>query len=601
MAKKIEKQPEVKTVEVHFAQIRLDLLSPNEYNARRFEENMTDQRRARFNELVESVRLKGILEPLLVRPVNPDPVGPQAWEVIAGERRYRAALEVCNILGQHPENYLVPCMVRDVDDDEAFDIMVTENLQREDLTPFETAQAFQAYLQRHGSTVDSVAELSARTGIPPHAIRRQVRILELPAEVLAAWKAGQLTQSHAELLTRVGDQDQVIELATSCLRLKLTVRDLAERIGAASPDLERGAFDKGECQVCPYNTSVQSGLFSDLAPAGKCSNAGCFETKQSDFFTANWERSKACERFGTMGFRFGHRLPREHRMFAPQAETSGRCLQCESFVSVLRLTGAVISGYDRTCLGPLSCYEPLYCETPAASTPEVPETNQPDDSPDSSTVPAAKQPETKTVKAKATPPEETGPVFSATRGEKFREAFYSTAISDAIMSTPTSSPRIKPLTLLALALSSSTAKLHLCAGLGIDKTADIETLAAKIFEIPAEDILEELQGAACARVMDRSVTPGIRQMVATRFNVDLAKEWKFTAEYLESLSKSEMIRIGEEPGVLIWQDDQVKAYKQEHHKGKALMALKKEDLIDMILKSGAELVGKVPAEIIGKG
>ena len=172
---------------VSFAQIRLNLLSPNDFNARRFEENMTDQRRARFAELVESVRSKGILEPLLVRPVNPDLVGPQVWEVIAGERRYRAALEVCNILGQHPGEYLVPCMVRDVDEAEAFDIMLVENLQREDLTPFEAAQAFQIYLQRHGNTIDSVNELAARTGIPPHAIRRQVRILELPAEALAAW------------------------------------------------------------------------------------------------------------------------------------------------------------------------------------------------------------------------------------------------------------------------------------------------------------------------------------------------------------------------------------------------------------------------------
>ncbi|HBG07693.1 MAG: hypothetical protein A2075_09220 [Geobacteraceae bacterium GWC2_58_44] len=586
--------------EVRFEQLPLNQLSLNDYNARHFEENMTVQRRARFAELVDSVSVKGIKVPLLVRPL-PDA---DRFEVIAGERRYRAALQVCNILGQHPEQYLVPCMVYDVDEVEAFDTMLIENLQREDLTPFETAQAFQAYLQRHGNTPDSVTELSARTGIPPHAIRRQVRILELPPEVLVSWKAGSLTQSHAELLTRVGDRDQIIELVTNCLRLKLTVRELAERIGSISLDLERAAFDKSECQTCPYNTSVQSSLFADLTPAGKCGNAACFERLQRAYFTANWERSKACERFGTLGYRFGHRLPQEHRLLPPPAQTSGRCLECDQFVSVLRLTGAIISGYERTCLGPRACFEPLYCEAPETQVletamPKQEQNEQPgeqlQDPP-----PPAKEPASKPAKAKGTPPAETGPVFSLLRGEKFRELFFKEAIPDAVMGTPNASPRVKPFLVLAMALASTAARTRLCVALGIEQSSKQEQLAEKIFEIPADDVLDELQAMALAQVMDSSTTPAVRRLVAERFNVDLAKEWTIGKEYLEALDKSEIVRIGEEPGVQIWQDEQVKAYKQQHFKGKALMALKKEDLVDLILKSSAELVGRVPAEVLGE-
>ena len=587
------------TPEIRFAQVRLDLLTPNDFNARRFEENMTDQRRARFDELVNSVQGKGILEPLLVRPLAAD-----RFEIIAGERRYRAGLAVCNRLGLHPEDYLVPCMVRDVDEAEAFDIMLIENLQREDLSPFEMAQSFQAYLQRHGNTVDSVNELSARTGIPSHAIRRQVRILELPEEVLSAWKAGSLTQSHTELLTRVGDREQVVELATSCLRLKLTVRELGERIGAISPDLERGAFDKAECQTCPFNTSVQSGLFADIAPAGKCSNAACFERKQGSYFTANWERSKACERFGTLGFRFGHRLPAEHRELSPGVETHGRCLECESFVSILRLTGAVISMYERTCLGPAPCYQDLYSIAPAAPS-EREQEQAPEENPGSQsgqaqpTTATEKQTEAKATKAKTQPPEETGPVFSPLRGERFREAFYKVAIPDEVMGTPNASPRVKPFLVLAMALASSAARTRLCATLGIDQNAKQELIAEKIFEVPAGDILDELQAMALAQVMDSSTTSAVRRMVGAHFNVDLAKDWSLGKEYLESLSKSELVRVGEEQGVNIWQDEKVKAYKQLHHKGKALMALKTGDLVDMILESGADLAGRVPAEVLG--
>ena len=596
MTKKIDTPQEAS--EIRFAQIPLDRLSPNDFNARRFEENMTDQRRARFTELVESVRGKGILEPLLVRPL-PDA---DRFEVIAGERRYRAALEVCNILGRHPEQYLAPCMVRDVDEAEAFDIMLVENLQREDLTPFETAQAFQVYLQRHGNTPDSIAELSARTGIPPHTIRRQVRILELPPEVLASWKAGALTQSHAEHLTRVGDRDQIVELAASCLRLRLTVKELAERIGSLSPDLERAAFDKSECQSCPYNTSVQSGLFADLTPAGKCGNAACFERKQSAYFKDNWERSKACEKFGTRGFCFGHRLPQEHRLLGPLAETNGRCLECDQFVSVLRLTGAVISGYERACLGPRACFETLYCETPVPDPTE--QEQEPGEDPreqsrETLQLPA-QDPAPKASKVKAAPPEETGPVFSPLRGEKFREAFLKEALPDAVMGTATISPRVRPLFVLALALASSSARARLCTALGIDQPSKHALLAEKIFEIPTEDLMEELHAMALAEIMDPSTAPAVRLLVATHFNVDL-KTWKLSREYLTTLDKGELVRIGEEPGVQIWQDTQVKAYKAQHYKGKALMALKKEELIDMILKSGADLSGKVPAEILGKG
>lgn len=584
--------------EVKFAQIPLVQIGPNEFNARRFLENMTPQRRARFNELVQSILEKGIIVPLLVRPLGPD-----RYEVIAGERRYRAALEVCNIKGLHPEKYLVLCIVRDIDENEAYDLMLIENLQREDLTPFETAQSLQAYLKRHGNSADSVNELAIRTGIPPYDIRRYVRILELPAEVLAAWKDGTLTKSHAEHLMRVGDQTQIIELFTSCVRLKLTVRELAERIGTVSPDLERGAFDKAECQTCQYNTSVQSGLFADLTPAGKCGNGACFELKQAACFKAKWETSKACEKFGTLGFRFGHRLTEEHRQPPPASETSGRCLECEQFVSVLRLTGAVISGYERTCLGPLPCFTALYCDTPLPVAAEQKQTAElaPEDDEHEQVpkVQPTEQPQSATKQVKAKAQEETGPVFSAQRGEKYREAFYSETLPDLINGTYAQSPRVPHLALLSLALSSSTARIHLCAGLGVDKSAKVEVLAEKILQLPPDDVMGELQLAACAHVMDQNTDPEIRRMVAEHFSLDLAKSWSLNKDYLDALSKSELIRIGEEPGVLIWQDDQVKTYKQKHHKGKALMALKREDLVAMILESGADLAGRVPAEILG--
>lgn len=638
-----------------YAEIPLAWLALNEENARRFKENMTPQRQARFWELVASVREHGILEPLLVRPV-----AAKSYAIIAGERRFRAASHVAEELGIQPADYQVPCMIREVGDEEAFDLMVIENMLREDLTPFEAAQAFRAYLERHGNTPDAAAELAARTGLPVHAIRRQVRLLQLPAEVLAALKDGHLTQSHAELFTRVGDAEQVTELLAACLRSKLSTRELAERIGAASPDLERGFFDKGDCQLCHFNTSVQSGLFADATPAGKCGNPGCFEGKQGEFLTANWLQSKAAEKFGTRSFRFSHRLTAEHREPLPGQEPAGRCLACDCFVSLLRLTGAVIGGYERTCVGPLACFEEFY-RAPALP-PAVPVAAPPADEAqivdvngcgqgreacpaDGSTctdcLDAADPPAGEgdalaamakryegvdyspaapglgaalaAAREKHTPKKEktaqevldeaTGPVFDAARGERARQAFIKEVLPDIVNGFPAGplSPVALRMVLTALALSSSAVKTHLVSGMGLQTNIKPDQLAAKIFEIPAGGAATEMVAGALALILnDFTLMPAVRQLVAEKFGVDLASEWRLTETYLQSLTKSEIVRIGEEPGVNIWEDEKVRAWRREHHKGKALRALSKSELIDMILKSGAELQGRVPAEVLGR-
>jgi len=579
-----------------FEIIHIGRLALNDYNIRRFEVNMTPQRQARFNELVASITAVGIIEPLVVRPMNDGTIN---FEIIAGERRFRAALEA-NLID-------IPCMVRDVNDADAFDLMVIENLQRDDLTPFETASAFRAYMEKHGHSPEAAADLSLRTGIPVHAIRRMVRLLELPADVLKAWQTGAMSQSHAELFTRINDPAQSAELLSACLRMKLSTRDLAERIGAAAVELDKGFFDKTDCQTCPDNTTVQSGLFCDLTPGGKCSHPACFEQKQADFLTANWIQGKAAKMFGTLGFRFGHRLGAEHRQPFENQTTADRCLSCEAFISVIRVTGAVISGYSRTCIGPRSCFEELYVATPTPDPQDV-EQQQPETAPEV-VIPPSTTPKTETTTAPAPPvtpkapapapvakpTEETGPVFDAGRGERARKAY----IKEQLMNSA-SEIISQRLTLLALTLQSPAAALAM-AEYGVPSNAIGTKIAETIFEIHPGDLPAAMCRAAGASIMaDSAINSTVWQYAADRLGINVEKDWAITDTYLAGLTKSEIVRIGEEPGVGIWTDAKAEAYRQEHHKGKALLALKKEELIDIILKSGAELVGRVPREVIGK-
>ena len=263
-----------------FAKIPLDQLMVTEQNARQFNDNNSRLRLSKFNELVASIREQGIIEPVVVREIAED-----QYQIIAGERRYRAAAKVAADAGIAPFYYQVPCMIRQADDDEAFDLALIENLQREDLSPFEAASAFKDYLGRHADNPDSVSDLAARTGIPAHAIRRQVRLLNLPTEVLNVWGDGTITTTHVEALTRIDDRDICLQVLGECLRRKLSARELREHINGISPDLDKGFFDKTECQTCPSNTSLQSGLFAEEETDGKCINPSCFEKKQSTFLT----------------------------------------------------------------------------------------------------------------------------------------------------------------------------------------------------------------------------------------------------------------------------------------------------------------------------
>jgi len=118
----------------------------------------------KFDELADSVRAKGVIEPILLRPLESG-----TMEIVAGERRYRALCQVAQENGGL-EAARIPAMVREFSDDEAFEIMTIENLQREDLTELEEAQSFQTYLNRKGK--DALPELAERTGINPRYIRR---------------------------------------------------------------------------------------------------------------------------------------------------------------------------------------------------------------------------------------------------------------------------------------------------------------------------------------------------------------------------------------------------------------------------------------------
>jgi ParB family chromosome partitioning protein len=146
-----------------------------------------------LHDLAESIREKGILQPILVRPVAGDA---QAFEIVAGERRWRAA--------QQAKLHDVPVVVREMSDGEALELAIVENVQRADLNAIEEAAAYHELMERFGYTQERVAQEVGKSR--PH-IANSIRLLKLPESVKAMVRNGRLTGRHARTLLGLDDPE----------------------------------------------------------------------------------------------------------------------------------------------------------------------------------------------------------------------------------------------------------------------------------------------------------------------------------------------------------------------------------------------------------
>src|SRR5262245_44086256 len=141
---------------------------------------------AKLEELANSIRQKGLLQPILVRR------SPDGFELVAGERRLRAAIQA----GLTE----VPAVVRDLSDGEAAEIAIIENVQREDLDPMEKARAFKRLQEDFGLTQDLISE---RIGSDRSSVANFMRLLQLPSDVQAMVSRGTLSMGHARALVTI--------------------------------------------------------------------------------------------------------------------------------------------------------------------------------------------------------------------------------------------------------------------------------------------------------------------------------------------------------------------------------------------------------------
>lgn len=207
-----------------------------------------------------------MLQAILLRPRDAG-----QYEIVAGERRWRAAKKVFG------DDYEIPSLIRDLDDGEADEAALIENIQRADMSPTEEAEAAAKILGRCQGDRDEAAR---RLGWSRSTLDKRLALMNCSEKVRKALSERRIQLGHAELLAVVtrDRQDAVLErlLSQSALPTVVQFRGQLEQI---SRSLGSAIFDKGECAGCQHNSGNQQALFGEAISAGHCTHGACYDAK----------------------------------------------------------------------------------------------------------------------------------------------------------------------------------------------------------------------------------------------------------------------------------------------------------------------------------
>lgn len=223
---------------------RADTVLPIEKIVPNPEQPRRDFSPAALEDLAASIRQKGILQPLIVRPR----AGTDTYEIVAGERRWRAA--------QLAQLHEIPVLIRDFDDTEVLEVAIIENIQRADLNPIEEAAAFRQLMDRFGHTQEKLAEALSKSR---SHIANLLRLLSLPDDVQALLRDGKLTAGHARALITSGNAS---DLARQVIARGLSVRETEQLVKAPG---EKGKSGRAGSRTAHEKDADTRALEADLS------------------------------------------------------------------------------------------------------------------------------------------------------------------------------------------------------------------------------------------------------------------------------------------------------------------------------------------------
>jgi len=225
-------------------EIPIDSIDPNPYQTRR------RINESALEELAESIRVSGVVQPVVLRPVVNG-----RYQLVAGERRWHAS--------RRAGKTTIPAVVRQISNEQAMEITIIENLQREDLNPVEQARAFERLSREFGLTQEQIA---SRTGKDRASISNFIRLLKLPDDVQNALEAGTLSFGHGKvLLALAGFPEHLERAAREIIEKQLSVRQTEELVARLlNPQAAEQKQEKPAVPIDPNVREAQRSLESSL-------------------------------------------------------------------------------------------------------------------------------------------------------------------------------------------------------------------------------------------------------------------------------------------------------------------------------------------------
>ena len=291
-----------------------------------------------FDDLVASIAAKGVLVPVIARQ---NPKNGKTWEVVAGNRRLRAAVKAG--LAE------IPAEVMQLSDDEAREVQIIENLQREDVHPLEEGEAYRHLVEERKFEIAAVA---AKVGKSEAYVRQRLLLTNLIPAAAKAYRAGELNDGHAVLIARLApkDQPEAIEYVSDNWQ-DITVDDLREWIKREfDQPLKRQPWltDKeaakavGPCKECP---PIRASLFGDVRE-GQCTSVACWQRKMAAYIEYAKKQNPDLVLVSTA---YGGEMPKGILSRGQYHEIQGKKDGCRSAADALVAAGTNIGTRLRVC------------------------------------------------------------------------------------------------------------------------------------------------------------------------------------------------------------------------------------------------------------
>jgi len=526
-------------------------------------------------EMEASVAAKGVIQPILIRPVE------DWYEIVAGERRWRAAMKT------RGEDYEIPVLVRILSDDEADELALIENVSRANMSPAEEAVAAAKILGRCEGNRDEAAK---RLGWSRSTLDKRLALMNCSPSVMAALNERKIQLGHAELLAAVPKDRQEKALANLLAQPSLpSVAVFKAGLEEIAKALSTAIFDKEGCASCHHNSGNQQALFAEAVSEGHCTNGACFDGKTEEVLEA--KRKSLEENYPKVVIVRQGENNTVVKLVADGAtgvgnEQAAACRSCKSFgAAVSAIPGKMGNVYESQCFDP-ACHtkkvgERLLAEKAVAGNGAATSaTGKP-----AGTKPAAGSGAGKskaTTKGGAATSVQDSQRVVDYRIEVWRKALKKELYADAhknlcmligVMMTRGGSNVSS--TKLASGFEALTSQKAPSSNVGE---------AAEMVGQADEEVRSKMLSGIIISITDsieKHHLPGMLKFM----QVDMSKHWKLNADFLDLLTKSEIEVVAEELGLKV-------ALGEQYAKAKTG---KKNEFIKALLEcKNFDFEGKIP-------